>query len=88
MRKAVCKQAMERNEILNAADVYTLRRSVKSLSKRVSIMKDNLEKCRQRFEVYQDILDTYNKISKGDYISNLVEEERNRREQAKKKPRR
>ena len=88
LRKAVCKQAMERNEILNAADVDALRRRVKSISKRVSSMKDNLEKCRQRYEVYCDIRDTYNKISKGDYISNLVEEERQRREQGKKKPRR
>ena len=88
LRKAVCKQAMERNEILNAADVDSLRRSVKSLSKRISSMKDNLEKCRQRYEVYCDIRDTYNKISKGDYISNLVAEERQRREQAKKKQKR
>ena len=88
LRKAVCKQAMERNEILNSADVDALRRSMKSLSKRVSSMKDNLEKCRQRYEVYQDISKTYAAISKGDYISNLVEEERQRREQAKKKPRR
>lgn len=88
LRKAVCKQAMERNEILNSADVDALRRNVESLSKRVSSMKDNLEKCRQRYEVYCDIRDTYNKISKGDYISNLVAEERQRREQAKKKQKR
>jgi len=35
--------------------------------------------------VYSDIRDTYYKISKGDYLSNLVEEERKRREQVKKK---
>ena len=85
LRKAVCKQAMERYEILNSADVDTLHGSVKSLSKRVSSMKDNLEKCRQQYEVYCDIRDTYNMISKGDYINNLVEEERQRKEQVKKK---
>lgn len=88
LRKAVCKQAMGRNEIMNSADVDALRRNVESLSIRISSMKDNLEKCRQRFEVYCDIRDTYHKISKRDYISNLVEEERQRREQIKKKPRR
>lgn len=88
LRKAVCKQAMERNYILNSADVDALCRSVKSLSKRINSMKDNLEKCRQQYEVYCDICDTYNKISKGDYISNLVAEERQRREQTKKKQRR
>ena len=89
LRLTICKQAAERNGILNAADVDTLRGKVESLSKQISNMKDNLEKCRQRYEVYCDIRDTYNKISKGDYISNLVEEERQRREQAnKEKPRR
>lgn len=88
LRLTICKQAMERNEILNAADVDALRRKVESLSKHISNMKESLEKCRQRFEVYCDIRDTYNKISKRDYISNLVEEERQRREQAKKKQKR
>ena len=39
LRKAVCKQAMERNDILNSADVDTLRRNLNSLSKRISGMK-------------------------------------------------
>ena len=85
LRKAVCKQAMERNDILNSADVDTLRRNLNSLSKRISGMKESLGKCRQQYEVYSDIRDTYYKISKGDYLSNLVEEERKRREQVKKK---
>ena len=85
LRKAVCKQAMERNDILNSADVDTLRRNLNSLSKRISGMKESLGKCRQQYEVYSDIRDTYYKISKGDYLSNLVEEECKRREQTKKK---
>ena len=88
LRFTICKQAAERNGILTAADVDALRRSVESLSKRISNMKESLEKCRQRYEVYQDISKTYAAISKGDYISNLVEEERQRREQAKKKQKR
>ena len=85
LRKALCKQAMERNEILNFADVDSLRRNVESLAKRIGGMRDSLEKCRQQYEVYSDIRDTYYKISKGDYLSNLVEEERKQREQTKKK---
>ena len=88
LRRTVCKQAMERNDILNSADADTLRRNLNSLSKRISGMKDNLEKCRQQYEVYCDIRDTYYKISEGDYLSNLVEEERKRREQTKKKHKR
>ncbi|MBR6103045.1 MAG: relaxase, partial [Ruminococcus sp.] len=85
LRRAVCKQAMERNGILNTADVDTLRRNVESLVKRIGGMKESLEKCRQQYEVYCDIRDTYNMISKGDYLSNLVEEERKHRGQVKKK---
>lgn len=85
LRKAVCKQAMERNEIFNAADADDLRERVKFLSKRIGSIKESLEKCRQQYEVYSDIRDTYYKISKGDYLSNLIEEERKRREQIKKK---
>ena len=85
LRKAVCKQAMERNEIFNAADADDLRERVKSLSKRIGSMKESLEKCSQQYEVYSDIRDTYYKISKSDYLSNLIEEERKRREQTKKK---
>ena len=85
LRRTVCKQAMERNDILNPADADTLRRNVESLVKRIGGMKESLEKCRQQYEVYCDIRDTYYEISKGDYLSNLVEEERKRREQVKKK---
>ena len=85
LRMAVCKQAMERNEIFNAADADDLRERVNSLAKRIGGMKESLEKCRQQYEVYSDIRDTYYKILKGDYLSNLIEEERKRREQVKKK---
>ena len=85
MRRAICKKAMERNEIFNAADADDLRERVKSLAKRIGGMKESLEKTKQQYEVYSDIRDTYYKISKGDHLSNLVEEECKRREQIKKK---
>ena len=85
LRRTVCKQAMERNEIFNAADADDLREHVKTLGKRIGSMKECLEKTKQQYEVYCDIRDTYYKISKGDYLSNLVEEERKQREQTKKK---
>lgn len=37
------------------------------------------------YEVYKDIADTYYSIAKGDYVSKLVEEERKRQEQNKRK---
>ena len=47
--------------------------------------KSESEECREKLKVYLDIRDTYNDISKGDYISKLVEEEKLRREQEQKK---
>lgn len=47
--------------------------------------KSESEESLKKIRVYQDIKDTYNKISRGDYISRLVEEERQRKEQEQKK---
>ncbi len=47
--------------------------------------KSESEECREKLKVYLDIRDTYNDISKGDYISKLVKEEKLRREQEQKK---
>ena len=43
------------------------------------------EECRDKLRVYQDIKDTYKEISRGDYISKLVEKEKLHREQEQKK---
>ena len=55
------------------------------LSTKISALNENLEGCRKRYDVYLDIFKTYEELSKGDYISNLVEEEKLRREKAAKK---
>ena len=47
--------------------------------------KSEGEECREKLKVYLDIRDTYNDISKGDYISKLIKEEKLRREQEQKK---
>ena len=49
--------------------------------------KNKGEKCLKKLKVYLDIRDTYNDISKGDYISKLVKEEKLRRENETQKPR-
>ena len=47
--------------------------------------KNKGEKCLKKLKVYLDIRDTYKEISKGDYISKQVEEERQRKEKQKPK---
>ena len=60
-------------------------KKAESLYKRITDQKAKLLQIRQRHDVYCDISKTYEEISKGDYISNLVEEESKRQEQVKKK---
>ena len=63
-------------------------KKAESLYKRITDQKAKLLQIRQRHDVYCDISKTYEEISKGDYISNLVEEESKRQEQVKKKNKR
>ena len=85
LQLTICSQAMEQNNIHSKADIDQLSNQTYSLQSKINALKGTLEKTRQRYDVYCDISKTYGEISKGDYISNLVEEERKRQEQVKKK---
>lgn len=87
LKMTICRQAMDSNDIHTFADIDRLRERTEILSKKISALKDNLEGCRQRYDVYSDIAKTYGEISRGDYISNLMEEEKRRREKDTKKKR-
>ena len=83
----VCRQAMEDNGIHSEAEIDCLRNNIEKMGKKISALKEKLEGCRQRYDVYSDIAKTYAEISKGNYLSNLVEEERKHREQEARKKR-
>ena len=92
------------NPAENQLDVYRLSEmlavinkdhisSIGDLEGRIMQLKKEYEKsegeeCRKKLKEYQDIRDTYKEVSKGDYISKQVEEERQRKEtqKHKKKP--
>ena len=88
LQLTVCRQALAQNDIHSPADVDSLRENTRHLSIKISALKENLEGCRKRYDVYLDIAKTYGEISQGDYISKLVEEERQRRKQAAKNDKR
>ncbi len=48
--------------------------------KKIAALKGSFKDCGQLYSVYADIAETYHAISKSDYISRLVEEERIKRE--------
>lgn len=55
----------------------------KDTSEKVDILNEQMKKCKQLYNTYSDIADTYKKISEGDYISNLIAEKK--REDERKK---
>ncbi len=81
----IYRQAVNDNGIMTAADADHLREQTSQLDKKIAAIKERLDGCRQRYEVYKDIWDTYAEISQGDYIGKLVREEQQRREQKAKK---
>ena len=85
LQLTVCRQALEQNDIHSPADVDSLREKARHLGIKISALKENLEGCMKRYDVYSDIAKTYAEISQGDYIYKLVEEEKLRREQQSRK---
>jgi len=88
LKLSVIRTTLHENGIYSAADIDRLRSDAESQGKKISALKDKLEGCKQRYDVYSDIAKTYGDISQGDYLSKLVEEEKQRREQAAKKNKR
>jgi DNA-binding PadR family transcriptional regulator len=84
LKLLICKRAMADNGICTQADFDQLKEQVGILDRKIGTLKDSLDKCRQQYDVFRDIRDTYYNISKGDYVSDLVEEERQRQDQVKK----
>ena len=73
------------NSIMTLADRIMLKRKNEGLQSKISNMKEKLTKKRNKLIRYVDIRDTYDQISKEDYVSNLVEEEKLRQEQEAQK---
>ena len=88
LQLTVCRQALDQNDIHSPANVDSMREKARHLGIKISALKDNLEGCRKRYDVYSDIAKTYGEISQGDYISRLVEEERQRRKHVAKNDKR
>ncbi len=84
---SICRQAMHNNGLLTLSDVDALRERARISGNKIAALKEKLEGCKQRYDVYQDIWDTYERLSKRDYVAELVEEEKRRREQEARKRR-
>lgn len=85
IRLDICKSSMQAKEINNTDDVNALRQSNDKMLNEINSLNNSLAEKKNKLAMYSDICNTYYEISKGDYISRLVEEENRRREQENNK---
>ncbi len=76
-----CRQTLQNNNINSRSDMEHLQAVQREMGKKMAALKENFKSCQQLYEVYSDIAKTYYDISKGDYVSKLVEEECRKKEQ-------
>jgi len=72
----ICKQALINNNITSQAELDRLKTLKSETSKKIAVLEKSFKDCREMYEVYTDIADTFYEISKGDYISKLVAKQR------------
>lgn len=80
-RLEIFKSSMQANDIESLEDITTWREQNDKMLSEIAELKNSLAEKKNKLVRYADIRDTYNEISRGDYISKLVEEEKLRREQ-------
>lgn len=80
LRLKMYKPILERSNITSRSDYEYLKSVISDTKQKAALLKENFEKCSGLYDLYSEISKTYYKISQGDYISRLVEEERKNRE--------
>lgn len=85
LKLTVCRQTIENHNISTQAEFDRLKTLFRDTDKKLAALKENFKNCQQMYDVYFDIARTYYDISKGDYISRLVEEEKQRQEREAQK---
>ena len=73
----------ERCNIHSRDELQRVEKLRKDTSEKIERLSEQMKKCKQLYDTYFDIAYTYKKISKGDYISNLIAE--TKREDERKK---
>jgi len=76
LRLKMYKTVLESNNITTRSDYEYLKSVVADTQKKTAPLKENFEKCSRLCELYSEIAKTYYEISRGDYISRLVDEQR------------
>ena len=79
----MCKTVTERCNIHERDGLQRVEKLRRDTSEKVEHLTEQMNNCKKLYDVYANISDTYKKISKGDYISNLIAEKKREDEQKK-----
>ena len=77
---------MDRYGISSREDLEAIQKLRNEAKGKTDVLNKQFDNCKKLYEIYGDIADTYYTISKGDYISKLVEEKKRKEEEKLKKP--
>lgn len=77
LRLKIYNPVLERNSIVSRSDFEYLKSVVAETEEKTAHLKENFEKRSRLYDIYSEITKTYYEISRGDYISRIVEEKQN-----------
>ena len=81
MRLQIIRQTLSRHGISDKSDIDRLTAEKRELDEKITALKTEIEDCHTLQKAFQEIKDTYNDISKGDYISKLIARNRKKAEE-------
>lgn len=85
LKLKIYAQTAERVSVANEKDIEVIRKLQNSTDEKIKVLYEQFQLLEKQYNTYNDIFKTYNEISKGDYISKLVEQERERQEKERSK---
>ncbi len=80
MRLQVVKQTLSRHSATDQLGIDRLKSEYRDLDEKIAALKAELENCNNLKIAYQEIKDTYNGIAKGNYVNDLIERDRAKKE--------
>ena len=86
MKLKMHEAVVDRYGISSREGLEAIRKLRNEAKGKAAVLNKRFDNCKKLYEVYGDIADTYYTISKGDYISKLVEEKKREEEEKLKKP--
>ena len=76
LRVKMCRETLAKKNIESRSDLEYLNGVIAETNQKAAPIKAHYNKCAALLKEYSDISETYNKISQGDYISKLIEQQR------------